>query len=598
MGLGGYLKDPSTIINHDWSRVIQIVAMIASGFSIIGTLVVVYWFFMMRRNFRRNLIMYLMLADLSKSLWYLCFSSIALRRGSVRSSTVLCQGFGFCLQASTMACDFAVLIISMHMYLQVFSFRSRIFGHDGLYRFRHTVMALWFILPVSSGLLAFVGGRHVYLAQGPFCTLPIRPFWYRLALQWIPRYLIWLYVIFVAFRIYLHVGQGLKVFARGPDDKDPHHYSPMDSLDRKPGLQESLVVEKRVADQKIQQALDKIGRDSVLAGSITSHPPIFEHFSWPPVSDFSSDKIEVPPAIHSSQSSHVTLESSKIVPNGELFVQSGMQGPASSGIRLPVWKTSGDTTMGSITTSVQNVAPIELRTAFGDKIDYRTSDTPLQERRRAIQRRLRLQFIYPVVYLIMWIIPFIYHSMYYSDYYAAHPIPILATLSTLSLTSSGFLDCVVFGWREQPWRHIPGADGTFLGSFAFWSFGRDQKRTWSTPVPDKVPSVAKGSDSVVPAERLRAKRPTVASRQVSSNKMRPGMAIHKKTYSGTSDRATLAAEQAAERLALEMHDYQAQTSRRSSWNIRRGEEWFERSLSDCIRPVEEKEVSNVILVLP
>ncbi|KAI4853822.1 hypothetical protein E4T44_00600 [Aureobasidium sp. EXF-8845] len=594
MGLGGYLEDPSLVISHDWSRVIQIVAMSASGISIIGRSVVVYWFINMRRNFRRNLIMYLMLADLSKSLWYLCFSSIALRRGSVGSSTVLCQGFGFCLQASTMACDFAVLIISMHMYLQVFSFRSRIFGHDGLYRFRHTVMALYFVLPISSGLLAFVAGRHVYLAQGPFCTLPIRPFWYRLALQWIPRYLIWLYVMFVAFRIYLHVGQGFKVFVRGPDDKDPHHYSPMDSLDREPGLQESLVVEKRVVDQKIQQALDKIGRDSVLAGSITNHPPIFEHFSWPPVSDFSSDKIEMPPAIHSSQSSHVTLESSRIVPTGELFVQPGMQGPTPSGIRLPVWKTSADTTMDNITTSVHKVTLVGSRTAFRDKANYRATDAPFHERRRAIQRRLRLQFIYPVVYLIMWIIPFIYHSMYYSDYYAANPIPVPAALSTLSLTSSGFLDCVVFGWREQPWRHISGADGTFLGSFAFWSFGRNQKRTWSTPVPDRVPSVATESDSVVPAERLQAKRPAVALRQASSDKMRPGMGIHKKTYSGTSDRATLAAEQAAERLALEMHDYQVQASRRSSWNIRRGEEWFERNPSDCISPVEEKEVSNVI----
>lgn len=109
--------------------------------------------------------------------------------------------------------------MSLHMYLQIFSTGSKIFGHDGLYRFRHTVLAGWFTFPFLCGVLAFIRGRQGYIAQGPFCTLPIRPYWYRLALQWIPRYLIWMFIMFVAVRIYLHVGQGFKIFAR-EDDKD------------------------------------------------------------------------------------------------------------------------------------------------------------------------------------------------------------------------------------------------------------------------------------------------------------------------------------------------------------------------------------------
>jgi hypothetical protein len=54
MGLGGHLLDPSSIISPEWSRAIRIVATISAGFSVIGTLITIYWFFMMRRNFRRK----------------------------------------------------------------------------------------------------------------------------------------------------------------------------------------------------------------------------------------------------------------------------------------------------------------------------------------------------------------------------------------------------------------------------------------------------------------------------------------------------------------------------------------------------------------
>lgn len=54
MGLGGHLADPSTIISHEWSRAIRVVCTISSSFSLLGTMVTIYWFFMMRRNFRRK----------------------------------------------------------------------------------------------------------------------------------------------------------------------------------------------------------------------------------------------------------------------------------------------------------------------------------------------------------------------------------------------------------------------------------------------------------------------------------------------------------------------------------------------------------------
>jgi hypothetical protein len=61
-------------------------------------------------------------------------------------------------------------------------------------------------MPGITASLAFINPHWGYLSQGVFCTLPIRPFWYRLALAWIPRYLIALIIIGLAIAIYTYVG--------------------------------------------------------------------------------------------------------------------------------------------------------------------------------------------------------------------------------------------------------------------------------------------------------------------------------------------------------------------------------------------------------
>lgn len=48
------------------------------------------------------------MADFFKSLWYISFSSVSLHRGSIDTKSSFCQGFGFLLQASTMACGMLI----------------------------------------------------------------------------------------------------------------------------------------------------------------------------------------------------------------------------------------------------------------------------------------------------------------------------------------------------------------------------------------------------------------------------------------------------------------------------------------------------------
>lgn len=471
--------------------------------------------------------------------------------------------------------------MSLHMYLQIFSTGSKIFGHDGLYRFRHTVMAGWTIFPLLCGVLAFIRGRQGYIAQGPFCTLPIRPYWYRLALQWIPRYLIWMFIMFVAIRIYLHVGQGFKIFAR-EDDKDTgtetNGYG--ESLGTMPGdgAQVIQVPKRRGASNGELQDLSGLTDSNAAPTSSSSQE---SQSTWPTSLNSSAEGLKLHSAGHSRRSSHVANTGDGIAHYDHLQVPLEAKLQRQSVSTIASWRTSADMT-STANASPVSLAPIDegQQVISGDKQDIVSADTPLKKRRRAIQRQLRLLFIYPVTYLMVWTIPFVYHSFNYSDKYAAHPIPILALLSTFSLTIAGTVDCIVFGWREKPWQHVPGADGTFLGSFKFWTF-KSRRRRWATPAPKRLPSIERDEEAAVGEPAQPSKQ---ANRLSAAPSNKPVLHMHKKTFSGTSDRATRAADQAAERLALERADRQ---SRLSTRNSSAANEWFERRLSECVSPTRE-----------
>jgi len=110
--------------------------------------------------------------------------------------------------------------------------------------------------------------------------------------------------------------------------------------------------------------------------------------------------------------------------------------------------------------------------------DYVSRVTTLGESRRSFQeaqtyaqrelmhRQLRYLFIYPLVYILMWLIPFVAHIARYQSGYYRHPSYVLDALTVVSMSSQAAVDCLVFIFVEKPWKHIPGSDGTFLGSFA------------------------------------------------------------------------------------------------------------------------------------
>lgn len=84
--------------------------------------------------------------------------------------------------------------------------------YDRLYPFRVVAYISLIVFPTIMASLAFIDKSFPYTNSGVFCYLPTRPIWYRLALSWIPRYLILMTIVAVYLAIYLYAGYKFNEF--------------------------------------------------------------------------------------------------------------------------------------------------------------------------------------------------------------------------------------------------------------------------------------------------------------------------------------------------------------------------------------------------
>jgi len=94
----------TTILAAHQRHTIQVLATATSSISIVAAICALYWFCMMRRNFRRDLVLLLIVGDLSKSSWFLIYSAVTFVHGQVMSDSAFCQASGYMLQTSLVAC--------------------------------------------------------------------------------------------------------------------------------------------------------------------------------------------------------------------------------------------------------------------------------------------------------------------------------------------------------------------------------------------------------------------------------------------------------------------------------------------------------------
>lgn len=640
--------DAAGILAAQQRRHIQIICSAMSSVSIFAAICAIYWFCMMRRNYRRDLVLMLILGDFYKSLWYLIHGSVNFARSQVRSEEVFCQVSGFMLQVGLQACgecsvlfetkdptdktpDVAILFISMHMALQIFPPANSFLGHDGLYKVRRWVFATWILLPCFTASLAFANPNGAYQAQGAFCWLPIRPFWYRLALSWVPRYLIWLYIMWVAIRIYSHVGYTFRVFGQEKDRSSSTDITDSTSNSAKRGA-----IEKAVKEHRSQIASGHNTEDDDIAPDDSSQPgpthymsPPHEHRKASPVN--ASRRMSLPTwhspfggisSPHASTPTTPTARSNPTSRRGSRQIAPGVI--AEDFMAPPCFDTHPRGSISTITSlprsftanSIDQALPTITETRGTTTTTHSTSSSAqtdigrraLRQRRRAIQRQLRILFIYPVVYMLMWLIPFLSHCMSYSDRFAQHPVFAIRLLTSFCQSFMGFADVCVFCWRERPWRHCRNSDGTFFGSFVFWRDHDDSNGDWSrreSRAPSHMPSIAeKGGASHSPTQSSQAgllaslRRWSMSRKSSSPNASihRPALA-QKRAFSGGAGRQTKEAELAHERLRMEREDYQKHRAsldqkRESVTSPARAQqprkEWFDQNISADTLEVEER----------
>ncbi|KAF2225254.1 G protein-coupled glucose receptor regulating Gpa2-domain-containing protein [Elsinoe ampelina] len=149
-----------------------------------------YWFARMKRKWRHTLIVTLIIADFLKDINYLSFTAIAFIEKHVVSGSRWCQASGFFHQYLVEVTDFVILSIVVHMSVQILNPNATNGAEGGLEKWKVWIFTAILGLPFIMACVAFSNPYGGYQLVGAFCSLPVRPFWYRLTLSWIPRYII------------------------------------------------------------------------------------------------------------------------------------------------------------------------------------------------------------------------------------------------------------------------------------------------------------------------------------------------------------------------------------------------------------------------
>ena len=417
-------------------------------------------------------------------------------------------------------------MIAIHSALYIFKPRVTQ-GEGGLYPYRKLAYVIWLVVPIILASLAFINQGESYVTEGTYCYFPVRPLWYRLALAWVPRYMIFSIILGLYASIYFYVRYKFHDFAiekpRGSSDGSGDHGSKTSKRPKRQGLPPTptlnfhgLVPESR-QPSLTADVEGANGSGSTLASikspaansPETTNQLTNEGLRSPPITPRSVHRfiwtnliaVKDLPASQSQSSDLSPIDDDSVLghdtprPSPPL-VTTVPQTPRSS--RSPALSHSRETSSqdgfvsrlslrpGSSATSRHSMVDIfsVLRHRPGETeaptpvsqlqlVNSRTGQnlalSEMLKTRDKIRRQLRFLFIYPLVYIGMWIIPFVSHIMQYDDRYALNPPFALTCVTTICVCSQAAVDCWLFSTREKPWKHIPGMNGEFFSSLKVWT---------------------------------------------------------------------------------------------------------------------------------
>lgn len=275
--------------------------------------------------------------------------------------------------------------------------------------------------------LAFVNSNHAYTTQATMCYLPVRHYWYRLALAWIPRYTIILLIMILYASIYIYVHRKFRTFRTsvGKEAVD------LDSIDI---AHAGIGAEK----QRNPPGFPTLDAHGLIPPSPALRPEHSSRNSFP--RSFLAPLVDKTRSSNSSDTGHESRRGSiPTIHNGH----------------LPPPLLSPPTP--------------EMSLADKESVSKPTASEEHDIRRVNISRQLRLLFIYPLVYAAMWIPPLVSHALQFTDYFAENPAFPLQCVVAFTLPFQCAVDCWLFTIRERPWTYIPEAThGGWISRYGFW----------------------------------------------------------------------------------------------------------------------------------
>ena len=267
--------------------------------------------------------------------------------------------------AEFIGADSIILLIAIHTALTIFAARKAN-SQTGLYPYRWAAYVFWVLFSIIVASLAFVNPNSPYVSQGTFCYLPARPIWYRLALSWVPRYVILCIILGIYLAVYLYTKSKFGDFDDAKfsthsfgSDTTPHN-SRTDRQEARPSFGLDGAEDPQIGESNTETSFPILG--SLVAFQKSTETDISPSKPHEPVKD--------PPA---------------------RFIN-----------RTP--------------TLLEALRDNTLFSAANKQLDS-SANAALRQRHKAIKKQLRYLFVYPLVYLAMWIPSFV-NQCYFCE---SHP---------------------------------------------------------------------------------------------------------------------------------------------------------------------------------
>lgn len=459
-----------------------------------------------------SLIMLLIQSDMMKAFWLMLCPIVYFIQGTpVDTSDTLCQVSAFFLTSAIEASDIAVLMVAIHSALFILR-PQRSGGENGLYPYRRYAYAAWFVIPLILAAIVPITGQR-YVNTGPHCYLPVQPLWYRMALSWVPRYIIFAVIIctysglylFLGFRFYrLQLDQRRASTNTAPSNFRSHVKCM--SRAREPPPTPTLASHGLLGPSPPRSAADQLPDYRERHQSITStvstlkldeRPPHmtqlrksqsepvpwnwvesdFQGLSHPQTRQFGLDAA-------SPTTISFALDASGITPPEPVL----RDAPKEEGLEMDHSDTPWQQRSGGADRSARNPSwplrnggsstqpftrPANLTSSSSIHLTQSVTEDALYQSRMKMRKQLRLLFVYPLMYIITWIAPFVSHIWTTADpEHQEQPFGLLLT-SVASLCIGAAVDCCFFSSWEQPWLHLQGG---FIEGFARRvSFGTHKK---------------------------------------------------------------------------------------------------------------------------